>query len=107
MQIKEIYNLLEKFSDITEVKKENLSIIWDNIQECFHIRSESKKLQFIIDFLNKNITFKQLIHAIDIWENPYDKESYKDEDEKLNEYLNNYDFPPNDLTYDFYFYDSY
>lgn len=102
-----IYNLLVHYSDIDNVREEELSTIWDNITETDHIRNEASKLRFIIDFICNKINLPEFMDALRLCENNWGRIDHNGAAEKIEDWFEQNEEPPTDLEYSFYFYDSY
>lgn len=105
--IAETYALLYYYSNINNVKVASLSSIWTNIEEVYHIRSETSKMKFAIDFICKRINFVEFIDAITIWENGLDCDADVTANCKLTNWFEKNNSLPEDLEWSFEFYDSY
>lgn len=102
-----IYNLLIRYSDIDNVREEELSTIWDNITETNHIRNEASKLRFIIDFICNKINLPEFMDALRLCENNWGRIDHNGAAGKIEDWFEQNEEPPTDLEYSFYFYDSY
>lgn len=100
-----IYNLLIHYSDIDNVREDELSTIWDTITETNHIRNEASKFRFIIDFIYNKINIPEFMDALRLRENSWGK--INGATEKIENWFEQNEEPPSDLEYSFYFYDSY
>lgn len=100
-----IYNLLIHYSDIDNVREDELSTIWDNITETNHIRNEASKFRFIIDFIYNKINIPEFMDALRLRENSWGR--INGATEKIESWFEQNEEPPSDLEYSFYFYDSY
>ena len=102
-----IYNLLIHYSDIDNVREDELSTIWDIITETNHIRNEASKLRFIIDFIYNKINIPEFMNALRFCENSWGRRDHNGATEKIESWFEQNEEPPSDLEYSFYFYDSY
>ena len=102
-----IYNLLIHYSDIDNVREDELSTIWDIITETNHIRNEASKLRFIIDFIYNKINIPEFMDALRFCENSWGRRDHNGTTEKIESWFEQNEEPPSDLEYSFYFYDSY
>ena len=102
-----IYNLLIHYSDIDNVREDELSTIWDIITETNHIRNEASKLRFIIDFIYNKINIPEFMDALRFCENSWGRRDHNGATEKIESWFEQNEEPPSDLEYSFYFYDSY
>ena len=102
-----IYNLLIHYSDIDNVREDELSTIWDIITETNHIRNEASKLRFIIDFIYNKINTPEFMDALRFCENSWGRRDHNGATEKIESWFEQNEEPPSDLEYSFYFYDSY
>ena len=102
-----IYNLLIHYSDIDNVREDELSTIWDIITETNHIRNEASKLRFIIDFIYNKINIPEFMNALRFCENSWGIRDHNGATEKIEEWFEENKELPIDLEYSFYFYDSY
>ena len=100
-----IYNLLIHYSDIDNVREDELSTIWDTITETNHIRNEASKFRFIIDFIYNKINIPEFMDALSLCENSWGR--INGATEKIENWFEQNEEPPSDLEYSFYFYDSY
>lgn len=100
-----IYNLLIHYSDIDNVREDELSTIWDTITETNHIRNEASKFRFIIDFIYNKINIPEFMDALRLRENSWGR--INGATEKIESWFEQNEEPPSDLEYSFYFYDSY
>lgn len=100
-----IYNLLIHYSDIDNVREDELSTIWDTITETNHIRNEASKFRFIIDFIYNKINIPEFMDALRLRENSWGR--INGATEKIENWFEQNEEPPSDLEYSFYFYDSY
>lgn len=99
-----IYNfadLLEKYTNIDNVRIADLSTIWDEIQECYHIRDEYRKIKFAEDFYNEKISLYEFIYVLSLW-NGEDKVN-----QTLLDLLSKGEELPKDFEWAFCFSDSY
>lgn len=102
-----IYNLLIHYSDIDNVREDELSTIWNNITETNHIRNEASKFRFIIDFIYNKINIPEFMDALRLCENNWRIINHDGVIEKIESWFEQNEEPPSDLEYSFYFYDSY
>lgn len=104
--VKEIYNLLNKYSNVDHIfEEEKLSTIWDCYTEVFHIRNEAAKLRFAIDFLeNPLFELVDFLNTLQIWEDSYVEKENKFQDKLIAEALVE---PPKDMHFYFSFVDAY
>lgn len=100
-----IYNLLIHYSDIDNVREDELSTIWDTVTETNHIRNEASKFRFIIDFIYNKINIPEFMDALRLRENSWGR--INGATEKIENWFEQNEEPPSDLEYSFYFYDSY
>lgn len=100
-----IYNLLIHYSDIDNVREDELSTIWDTITETNHIRNEASKFRFIIYFIYNKINIPEFMDALRLRENSWGR--INGATEKIENWFKQNEEPPSDLEYSFYYYDSY
>lgn len=96
-----IKDLFECYSKVENTKGANLSLIWNWIEEVYHIRTELTHLQFAIDFCENKISLHEFLMALYMWEDSWDTQLNRQANEKIEQ------TPSENLEWCFEFYDSY
>lgn len=99
-----IKEMLFYYCDIEHVNGAELSTIWNNNEECHHIREQYIQLLSAIDYLLGNIDLSDFIDFLTMWRSSFYAERDKETEDILLKILES---PPDDLEVGFYFYDSY
>lgn len=99
-----IKEMLSYYCDIEHVNGAELSTIWNNNEECHHIREQYIQLLSAIDYLLGNIDLSDFIDFLTMWRSSFYAERDKETEDILLKILES---PPDDLELGFYFYDSY
>ena len=106
LQIKMLKSLFEHYCDIDNIREAELSTVWNEIEECHHIRDEYEKIRFAKDFCDEKISLYEFIYALSFWEETWNNEP--EQNKILIDWLEKHQgYTPNDLEWCFEFYDSY
>ena len=100
LTLKDVFTI----KDIEHVKGAELSTIWNNNEECHHIREQYIQLLSAMDYLLGNIDLSDFIDFLTMWRSSFYAERDKETEDILLKILES---PPDDLEVGFYFYDSY
>ena len=99
-------SLFEHYCDIDNIREAELSTVWNEIEECHHIRDEYEKIRFAKDFCDEKISLYEFIYALSFWEETWNNEP--EQNKILIDWLEKHQgYTPNDLEWCFEFYDSY
>lgn len=102
-----IDGLFEHYCFIDNVRDADLSTIWSNIEELYHMRNQIVHIRFALEFCNEKISLDEFIEALRIWEDDWDRKKNDPIDLILYKWFEMNDSPPEDLEWSFEFYDSY
>lgn len=100
-----VAEILERYTVIDNVRDAELSTIWSEAEECYHIRDEYKKIQFAKDFCEDSITLYEFLYMLFIWQSGWRMQDGINK--KLMDWFEMNESPPEDLEWSFEFYDSY
>lgn len=99
-----IKEMLSYYCDMEHVREAELSTIWNNNEECHHIREQYAQFLSAIDYLLGDINLSDFIDFLTMWRSSFYAEKDKQTEDILLQILES---PPDDLELGFYFYDSY
>ena len=99
-------HLFEHYCNMDNIREAELSTMWSEIEECYHIRDEYEKIRFAEDFCDEKISLYEFVHALSFWEKSWRSEP--EQDRILMDWLEEHQgYTTNDLEWCFEFYDSY